>query len=248
MTNTEVSLATTQPQTQAIARPIQFDERFEGFTADDLVMPQAHIVQGLPAELEKFGDVKRGDVVNTLTLEKIFSHDPKADKLDGDNTFAVIAAWPEWVNWPKDAERPLYKTRNRNEVPPADLEWREDNGKRIPPNAAQHYLFVVQFNSQEIPLALVFKRTSAKAGQTLLSLEKMRGRGNGGLYGMKFRVEGDSKQSWIVPQITPKGNPTAELKERVAAMTAGFAGKRIEVQDEAPIEPTGVQQQAAETF
>ena len=248
MTTQEVSLATTQPQTQAIARPIQFDERFEGFTADDLVMPQAHIVQGLPAELEKYDDVKRGDVVNTLTLEKIFAYDAKSKALSGDNTFAVIAAWPEWVNWPKDADRPLYKCRNRNEVPPSDLEWREEGGKRIPPIATQCFVFIVQFSSQDMPLALTFKKTSAKAGQTLLSLEKMRGRGNGGLYAMTFKIEGDSKQSWIVPVITPKGNVPAELKERVAAMTAGFAGKRIEVQDEAPIEPTGVQQQAAETF
>lgn len=224
----------------ALAVPTTPDNRFTGFSNSDLVMPQAHIVQGLPKEKEKYGKCDTGDVINTLTLEKLFSYDVDNKKLVPDtanNTFIPICGWPEWVNWPKDAQRPIYRFRNRSDVPADDLVWKDAaNGERIPPIAMQTFNFIVLFAADpSIPLALVFKKTSVKAGQTLLSLEKMRGRGGPGLYAMTFRKESKPKGTYIVPVLRPAGNPPPELKDIALEMAKNFSTANIEIADDDPL-------------
>lgn len=205
-------LAVPQTSGTALALPSS-DSRLSGFGAEDFILPQAHIIQGLPKEKDKYGKmVNTGDVINTLTLERLFAYDPDERKLTGENTFIPLAGFPEWVYWPKGEQRPVYRHRNKHMVPPEDLEWGDEGGKRIPPSATQCFVFICLFAADpSMPLAITFKKTSIKAGQTLLSLEKLRGAKGPGLYAMTFKKASNDDGSWITPVITPKGNPDESL-------------------------------------
>jgi hypothetical protein len=94
-------------------------------------------------------------------------------------------------------------------------------------------VFIVLFAADpSIPHAVVFKKTSVKCGQVLLSLEKMRGSRGPGLYAMSFKKESNDEGSWIVPVIQPKGDPSDELRDTALTMASTFSVANITVKED----------------
>lgn len=190
--------------------------RLSGADETDFVLPRIHLFQGLPAEAKLYpGKHKSGDLVNSLTFEKL-----KVDK------FMPILGWKEWIKWsPERGKGIVYRTKFKNEVPAEDLEWnRETNA---PPAVTEYINFAVIFEGDTSPVVLSFARTQYKGGQTLHTLESLRGRRGPGLYKFGTREKSNEKGEWLIPHIQPVGDPPAELTELASILFDSMSGSEI---------------------
>jgi hypothetical protein len=208
------TLANSNPG--GIARPQAAGRTIlQGEDAEDTLIPRVHIYQGLPAERDQYGDHKPGDFINTVTFEQI--------QLAG---FVPIFGWKEWIRFADQRGGGLmYRTRNKAEVPPEDLEFDRVNGKG--PKCTTFINFCVLPEGTPEPLVLSFKSTSIAAGRTLNTLEKMRGSKGPGLYAIELQKRQNSKGSWLSPRIRPLGDPKPEDAELAEALANSLSPETV---------------------
>lgn len=220
MSRTNSGLATQPRASGAITKPQrQSSSRLQGEEDDDIILPRLHLFQGLPSERQIYGDHREGDLINTLSGEKIASRDalPK---------FVPIFAWNLWIKFKEPRGAGIdYMTREKKDVPAADLEWVE-TPKGRKPGVTKIMNWVCLFEGHSEPMVLSFKSTSIKAGQTLNTLEKMRGdSGKGfGLYALELQPRSNSQGAWLSPKIRPAGDPPAEMGEIALGLFNSLSG------------------------
>lgn len=187
----------------------------QGEDAEDTLIPRIHIYQGLPAERDQYGDHKPGTLVNTVTFEEV--------QVAG---FIPIFGWKEWIKFREPRGSGIdYRTRNKAEVPPEDLEFDRVNGKG--PKCTVFINFCVLPEGTQEPLVLSFKSTSIAAGRTLNTLEKMRGGKGPGLYAIELQKRQNSKGSWLSPRIRPLGAPKPEDLELAEALANSLSPETV---------------------
>lgn len=218
-------LATRQNHALANATSPRFGG-LQGEDSNDVIMPRAHIFQGLPLEKEKYGKHDEGDLINTITGELL-----------GESTslpkFVPIFGFKEWTKTEKvgGQRRLVYRTKNREDVPPDDLNWiSKADGTREKPAAMESINYVCLFEGLDTPLVFRFQSTSLSAGKTLNTLEKFRKNGPG-LYAIELKKKTNDQGSWLTPSIRPAGNPSPEMMDMARALFESFSGQNVVVND-----------------
>lgn len=197
----------------------------------DLIIPRAHLLQptaeGLRQLTKDYG-VQAGDVVNSLTNEKL-----------GD-TFVPIFYYKEFLRFnPRKKEdvgflpefapgKLIWKTGDAND--PRVLEqcgW-GPNGEK--PVALTTLNFFCMFLGCPMPVVLSFSKTSYGAGKNLLSLAKLRG---GAMFSRKYKLttkELTNDQGTYFLMITnPAGDCDAETFKQGEAYFQQFGMKRQDI-------------------
>ena len=119
--------------------------------------------QGTAQEEQMYGNAfKRGEFIDALEKRRIgpaFSG-KEAPKI----RVVPITGFTTWSRWQKGAKIPDYVFKNKNQVPPADLEWTDGpNGQRNPPAASEAVNLIVLVDGEPWPMLLVLKRTGISA-------------------------------------------------------------------------------------
>lgn len=203
MTKKKDELATQNHSPLAVADGGGRAWELDGIEQSDLELARVVIHQG-DTSAKYYGDHPKGALVNSLTLDAISS----------DIFVPVGIGYKEYVGWedkPGDGA-PLYRTRNKREVPPEDFEWVDGQ----PPRCQQQVYILVLFEGDEIPIALRISLTNKyrkSAVTTIHNMETARA-GRGSVRGMyrlaTIDVEND-KGRWKDPKIEPQGNASGEL-------------------------------------
>lgn len=193
--------------------------RLQGGEQEDLILPRIHIFQGLPQESKQYGKgFSQGDLVNTLTGEKLDAR-----------KFTPIFGYKEWICWKEPRGAGIeYRSRNKSEVPAADLQWDGET----PPRAQAYLNWVVVFEGQDTPVVMSFTKTGINAGKTINTLETMRGKKGPGFYSIEMREKSNDKGAWVSPQIRPAGDPPEELKNLAIALYETLSGVTVQVEQE----------------
>ncbi len=203
-----------------ISKPTAPASRLQGSDQDDLILPRIHIFQGLPDERKKYGDFKPGDFIDTLTMEKVDAR-----------KFAPIFGYKQWIRWSQNrGEGMVYSHREKDQVPPADLEWDEtaNDPKDKPPKAQEYINWVILFEGETAPHVLSFTKTSIKAGRTINTLERMRGTKGAGFYAIELKEKQNSKGTWLSPQIRPAGDPPGDVSTMVEDYYSSLSGMKVD--------------------
>lgn len=178
----------------------------EGIETADLELPRVVIHQGDIAAKE-YGDHPKGTLVNSLTLEALPS-----------NRFVPIGiGYKEYVGWdgrPGDVP-PLYRTRCRADVPPAHLEWNDDD-RDNKPRCLQQVYFLVIFEQSDFPIAIRISLNNKKrrgAVTVLHQFENARAAKNRprGVYRLESEDSENDKGRWKDPKIVPAGDASGDL-------------------------------------
>jgi hypothetical protein len=200
--------------------------RFANADEADLIIPRVQLFHGTAEEKEKYGKHEDGDFINTMTMETIGVSGMK---------FVPLIGWKEWIKFKEPRGTGLdYRTRNKSEVPPADLAWTSEGPNRKGPAATEFINWAVLIvdadgNLSEVPVVFSFKRTSFKTGQTLISQENFyRGNKGPGFYAMDVAKKSTAKGPTLIPKLRPLGDPPAEMKDAIAAALARMQGVNVE--------------------
>lgn len=201
----------------AISRPAQqpIRSRMHGEEQEDTLLPRLHIIQGLPQERELYGKFDEGDLINTITKERIATAAalPK---------FVPIFAWVEYICFKEPRGSGIeYRTRDKADVPVQDLEWRDmPGGERKGPRATRIINWVVLLDGQAEPFVLSFKTTCINTGKTINTMEKGRTAKNAGpgYYALVYRKKSNAKGPWLSPEVRPAGDPPADMKDLAEAL------------------------------
>jgi len=160
-------------QGTAIAKP-QMGRGFEeGVDREELIIPRAKLLQALSPELEANKELSQGDIINSVTTERV------------PELFIPIFKFTQWIRFnPRDSKAPGYNP----DFGPGDMIWRSNdandprviaessfgaNGEK--PLATRFLNFFSFFEGSEMPVIVSFSNTSFKAGKRLMSLAKFRG-------------------------------------------------------------------------
>lgn len=202
--------------------------RYEGEEPEDSILPRVHLFQGTGKEKEMFGKGpasggtwQDGDLIDTLAREKI-----------ADKRFVPLFGWNQFIffildNKGKPTGQIKYQTRNKAEVPAADLVWGA-NGEK--PGCTKFMNFAVLFPEISYPLVISFKTTSLQAGRSLNALERVRGHKGPGLYSFDTREKSNTQGKWLTPIIRPMGNPPADLSKLAADMFSTMTPSAVGVE------------------
>lgn len=212
---TQDGIVTRAAGGQLAPRQRQAGGRLQGAEPEDIVLPRIHVFQGLPKERELYGDYREGDLINTLTKEKVAV-----------NRFVPIFGWVEWIKFREPRGSGLeYRTRDKLQVPAKDLEWDRVNGK--PPAATKTVNWACLLDGGEAPVVFSFKTTALKTGQTINTLETMRGHRGPGMYELTLRKKENAKGKWLSPEVRPVGDPTPEQAALVQALFDSLSGATV---------------------
>jgi hypothetical protein len=193
-------------------------DRFESFGSNDIILPTAHLFQGLPKEAERYGQHKVGDIVDSVTKQKI-----------ADPQFVPILAYKEWIKWkPRSPGVWEYITRDIAHVDPKDLEFVDGEA----PAATEYHNWVVLFAGHDMPRVIRCKRNGIKSSRTLYMME--RSRRTPGLYRMDSLSVNNTKGNFLVPRFSLIGDPPkdllascAEFYQRLKSVKIGVDGDDI---------------------
>jgi len=207
----------TKKAANELAAATNFKPQLEGIDREDMIVPRAGLCQGTSQEQEEFPSVKRGAIYSKLLGDTI--EDP---------TFIVAKVSKSYAQYDENDEL-IYRTDNKAEVDPADLEWHDDeSGTRIPPKTTTSLDFVLVFKGIPVPHIFSFKKTGFQAGRHLLSLTQM-------LSGRCFTFaeakvgENSKKQKYLIPNPVPSAEaPTPEM----IALAQSVANARVVAQDD----------------
>ncbi len=106
--------------------------------------------------------LKRGDFFDVLEVRKLGA------------TIKVLPVfgWASWIKFVDGEKAPVYATKNRSEVPTADLQWNGDT----PPAANECINMVVVVEGEPWPYLFVLKRTALEAFERVIGpMESRRG-------------------------------------------------------------------------
>ena len=184
--------------------------------------------QGTPTEEKKYGNPRdtgfaRGDFVDPLAL-RIIGQKVKV---------MFVGGWMEWVNWPKDSPQPIYRFRNKAEVPTEDLEWDRSSTPNRPPVAREvvNAICVVgdeNGNVEPWPYVFVFKSTSLQTWDRVIKPMEGRRRTLGKGPGSFWLTTKDDKngqgQDFKRVVASFAGDPDAAMLTLGATIKAGIAG------------------------
>lgn len=147
---------------ESFATAIQKAAMLEG--GNDILIGRLSLYQGTPTEQANYDGCgfTPGDFVDALGKCKVAEN--KKVKI------VPVHAFTTYMLWPNGAPTPTYLVRDRRQVPPDHLEWKD--GK--PPICAECINALVLVEGQAWPFLLIFKRTSFKAGQNIFTLEGRR--------------------------------------------------------------------------
>ena len=139
---------------------------FEG--DNSLSLGRAAMCFGTPEEEQMYGAIgaKRGILIDVVEKREL-----KSAKV------VPLYGWEDRCCWPKDDRAPsyVYKFKEYAKIPAGHLDWTEDDkGKRVPPIAMLRYNWVCFVEGEEFPYLLTFKKTSAKAGEFIRTMEARR--------------------------------------------------------------------------
>jgi hypothetical protein len=195
-TTTEATTATTI-QKNAAGGAIVTAAVIEG-AGDRRSIPSLVLCQGTAEEVEMYGDGKRGKFLDSLDGTVI-----------GESVKVVICGgFMTWSKWVKGQKSPAYTYTRREDVPPADLLWREDGGARVPPAATECVNAVVCVEGVDWPFLFRFKRTGLKCYEKKIEPLETRRRLNGkgaGCYTLAH-----------TPDKNPDGKPYLRLTAAIA--------------------------------
>lgn len=183
-----------------------------GMDNTDLQIPVAYLFQGTAKERKEYPDAKPGDLINKLTGELIASRN-----------FMPIHVYKSWAKFEK-GKGLVYVESDKSRVPAEDLEWIDGQ----PPAANETLNWYLMFEGMDYPVVFRFKKTSIKSGKRLYSLETLNRSGKGsGLYELSHTEDEGPEGPYLVPQVRPLGDPSAELVDMAnrfrAAITGGTA-------------------------
>lgn len=205
------------------------DYKMEGEDSGDAVMPRVILHQGDISE-KYYGQHPKGTLLHSITGEVIEAR-----------RFTPLGiAWKEWMKFgDKFGDTLDYKTRNKSEVPPEDLQW---NGNE-PPAASLFYNFVVLFEGMDSPVCLSMKASSKfqrSAAQALNQMEKIRGAKKlaPGLYELDIVDRENDKGKWKDLKLRPVGNPSDDLAKASYEFYQALSGKHLDVHQDKEPEPT----------
>ena len=213
-------LATVAPGGGELAGPSPYARRYvtEGDRPELIQMPTVHLHQG-DISAKEYGEFPKGTLVHSSAKTKLAS-----------DTFVLLSGgWIEYSRAADDGKGWEYKTRNRNEVPAADLVW----GDGIPPAAMMTWYAPALFVGEETPVAIAVKfksKDQQQAYSVVAQLEQSRAKmGRSPMlwkYGHKQKE--NAKGRWLVPQFQPAGEPPESLLKAAsmwfdAAATATIA-------------------------
>ena len=189
----------------------------EGEDRSDFLIPRVIVHQGDIAE-KFYGVHDKGDLIDTSTKEKLPSV-----------SFVPLTAWKEYIRWGAEiGDPPVYVTRNRADVPDADLQWADET----PPACTVYRNFAVLFDGMAMPMILSLsdaKKPQRQAGKLLNQLEKSRAakKAGRGLYSIRIIDVENKKGKWKDMEIVPAGNPSAELAANAATWIATISGVEL---------------------
>lgn len=198
--------------------------KMEGEDSGDVVMPRVILHQGDISE-KYYGRHPKGTLLHSVTSEVIESR-----------KFTPLGlAWKEWMKFgDKFGESMQYKTRNKAEVPPEDLQWQGDE----PPAASLFYNFVVLFDGMVEPVCLSMKASSKlqkSAALALNQMEKIRaGRSAApGFYELDIVDRENDKGKWKDIKIRPIGNAPPDLEKTAFEFYQALSTRTVEVHQDA---------------
>jgi len=144
----------------------------------------SHLVmyQGTPTEEREYGDsFKRGEFIDALERRSL------GTKV----SIIPVAGWMTWSKFVDGQVAPAYSFTSRAQVPAADLQWVEKDGKRTPPAAVECVNMICLVNDETYPVLFRFKRTGLKAYQRVI--EPMEARRGHGVYELASEDDKNSK-------------------------------------------------------
>lgn len=149
---------------------VQGDDR----SGADLILRVA-VYQGTEEEDQKYPghSFKKGDLIIPALARKAASQ-----------LIVPIVGMKIWQVWPKGAKVPEAVYTSYKDVPQWEREWRPavtEGGNQLPPVATEVVNYVVCIPGEDQPFRMVFKTTSMKAYNSILSFEASRVRSGKGL-------------------------------------------------------------------
>ena len=199
------------------------DYRMEGEDSGDTIIPRVILHQGDISE-KYYGEHPKGTLLHSVTGEVIETR----------KFTPVGIAWKEWMKFgDKFGESIEYKTRNKSEVPPEDLNWNGDE----PPAASLFYNFVVMFDGMSEPICLSMRGSSKfqrSAALALNQMEKIRASRKAvpGFYELEIVDRENDKGKWKDLKLRPVGNPPDELAASAFECYKALSVKNVEVHQE----------------
>lgn len=204
----------------------------EGDTGDS---PLSYIVlyQGTAEEQQMYGDgFKRGDFIDVLEKRSL-----------GQSIKVVpVAGFMSWARFEKGQRAPVYATRCRDDVPPADLNWSGPDMK-TPPAAVECVNLVMAVDGEPWPYLFRFKRTGLGTyNKVLAPLQKRRqlsGKG-AGLFEL-FSIDDKNPEGKPFKRLSCKGagDPSSDLLALAATFQAEWNKLKVKAEklDDTHAEP-----------
>jgi hypothetical protein len=152
-----------KPKATALANAARSASRVEGDDSSS-TMPRLAMFNGTADEEKKYGNhLKRGEWFDTL----------EARAIGTTIKIVPIAGWRTWTLWPRGQKLPTYSVRNKAEVPPEHLVWKDGQ----PPLASEAVNLIVLVRGEQWPYLMVFHKTSLKAYEkNIRDIETRRGK------------------------------------------------------------------------
>ena len=221
----------------------EFQQGVATFDGDNsLSLGRAAMCYGTPEEEQMYGAIgaKRGVLIDTMEKRGLAS-----------TKIVPLYGWEDRCCWPKGEKAPtyVYKFKDYNKIPAGHSDWSDDGkGGRVPPIASIRYNFVCFVEGEQFPYLFTFKRTSAKAGEFIRTMEARRATRKMGtaMYVLKLiddktsegkaykrlvaEVVGDCPAD-MVPMVVTARKQTAVLSAVAEQMSTEHAG---EVEEEVP--------------
>lgn len=194
------------------------------------------LYQGTPKEEEVYGKHDRGTFLDSLDYRA----------LGKEVKIMPVFAFATWAVWEQGASAPAQTWTDQRSVPKDLLEWSEEGGKRIPPQAVESINVVCLVEGQQWPYVIVFKRTGLKAfNRTIAPLEARNASINKppGLYALSS-ITDKNGQGQPFQRLTarPAGDPPAAmvalgLKILEARGTVRAKAEQVAADDHAGYDP-----------
>ena len=202
----------------------------EGAAELEKMVPRGVIHQGKMSK-KFWGDHPEGTLINSVT----------GDVLPAPLTFVPIGInWMEFICYGENIGDPIvYRTRNKADVPPEDLQWHD----KEPPVCETNYNFECLASGIDFPISVSMKGSSKhqkKVAGALYQFEKTRaGAKRGpGLYELSVGDASNDKGEWKIPVLRSLGNPPADVAKQAVDLWAEMRGQNIEVHiDDGNAEP-----------
>ena len=194
----------------------------QGEDEDDVLLPRVVLHQGDISE-SRHGRHPKGTLINSGTGEVIESR-----------RFVPITGFKTWIKYGENIGDPVeYCTRDKSQVPPEDLQWKDGQ----PPATQLFRNVVVLFEDMTTPTCFSLKDSSRhqrQSGKMLNQCEKARSaqKKSPGLYEIEVVDASNARGSWKDLRVKPVGDPSEELCKLALTWFDALQVKNVEVETE----------------